>query len=132
MAAMNVKHGLRLLALSAALALVGCGGDDEEGPPVKPDSGSILDPDDAGDDEPDAEEDADAGADDDGGSDGGEEDPLQASAAEAKKNGWVEGCYKKPTKNEELLNSCAANWRRFDAKLYPASWKEGEALPALP
>lgn len=126
MAAMNWKHSLRLIALSAALVVVGCGGDDEEAPPPKPDAGSIIDePEDAG--EPDAEEEETDG----GTEDGGEEETLQASAAEADKNGWVEGCYKKPTKSEELLNSCAANWRKFDTKLYPASWKEGE-LPALP
>src|SRR5688572_8505002 len=108
MAAMNLKQSLGLIALSAALALVGCGDDKEEAPPGKPDSGSILEPDDAG-DEPDAAEDPDAGSE----TDGGAEDTLQASAEEAKKNGWVEGCYKKPTKNEEFLNSCAANSRKF-------------------
>jgi hypothetical protein len=128
MAAMNLKHSLRLIALSAALVLVGCGGDDEEAPPPKPDSGSITDePEDAG-EEPDAEEESDGGTQGDGGDD---EDTLRASAAEAEKNGWVEGCYKKPSKSEELLNSCAASWRKFDTKLYPASWKAGE-LPALP
>jgi hypothetical protein len=125
MAAMNLKQSLRLIALSAALAIVGCGGDDEEAPPAKPDAGSIIDEEDAG-DEPDASEDTDAGGETDAG-----EDTPQASKAEADKNGWVEGCWKKPSKNEEFLNSCAANWRKFDTKLYPASWKEG-ALPALP
>jgi len=122
--AMHLKQELRLLALSAALALVGCGGGAEEAPPPKPDS-SFLDPEDAG-DEPDAEE-TDGGVEDDAG-----EDTPEASKAEAQKNGWVEGCYKKPSKSEELLNSCATGWRAFDKTLYPASWKEGEALPPLP
>ena len=125
MAAMHLKQSLGLIALGAALALVGCGGDGGEEKPPKRDGGGLLEPEeDAG--EPDAEE-TDGGVDGDAG-----EDTLQASAAEAKKNGWNEGCYKKPTKNAEFLNSCASGFRAFDKTLYPASWKEGEPLPALP
>jgi hypothetical protein len=126
MAAMHWKQSLRLIGLSAALALVGCGGDDKEERPPKPNGGGFLEPEEDAGEEPDADE-SDGGVEEDGG-----EDTLQASAAEAKKNGWLEGCYKKPTKNEEFLNSCATGFREFDKTLYPASWKEGEALPPLP
>jgi hypothetical protein len=126
MAAKHLKQSLGLIALSAALALVGCGGDGGEEKPPKRDGGGLLEPEEDAGDEPDAEE-TDGGVEDDAG-----EGTLQASAAEAKKNGWQEGCYKKPTKNEEFLNSCASGFRAFDKTLYPASWKEGEALPALP
>lgn len=114
------KKSLGLLALSIALSLVACGGDDGEAKPPKPDSSFIPD-EDSGTDE-------DAGK----GDAGIDEDPLNATAAEAEAKGWVEGCYKQPKTNKELLNSCAINSRKFDKTLYPASWKEGEALPALP
>ena len=109
MAAMHLKQSLGLIALSAALALVGCGGDGGEEKPPKRDGGGFTEP----------EEDA-------------GEDTLQASAAEAKKNGWQEGCYKKPSKSEELLNSCASGFRAFDKTLYPSSWEDGKPLPPLP
>jgi hypothetical protein len=108
------------LALGLTLTLLACGGDDGESKPPKDGGGGFTD-DDGGDEPLDAGTDADI-----------DEDPLQATKAEAQSKGWVEGCYKRPTTNAELLHSCATGWRKFDKTLYPASWKEGEALPALP
>jgi hypothetical protein len=121
----NRTIGLWLLAL--AFAAVACGDSKDDAPP---DSGDTFGRRDSGSDD----EEEDAGTDDDvdaGRKDAGEEDTLQASETEAKAKGWVAGCYKKPTKNEELLNSCATGWRLFDESLYPADWKKG-SLPTLP
>lgn len=125
------KNSLGLATLGLALTLLACGGDGGEAKPPKQDA-SFTDDKDGGDDEDGSTSEDDAG---EGGasSDGGvAEDPLNASAAEAEAKGWVAGCYKQPKTNKELLNSCAKGSRKFDKKLYPASWKEGEALPALP
>ena len=132
--ATHLKERTGLAVLGLALTLMACGGDGGEAKPPR-DSGSFTDEKDTGTDG----EDTDAGSDPedagdtpDAGDAAGAEDTLQASAAEAKAKGWVEGCYKKPTSNKEFLNSCATGWRKFDKTLYPSSWKEGEALPALP
>ena len=114
--------GLLLLALAgSALA---CGDDSKDETP--PDSGGFT--------RRDAGEEPDPGPDDeDAGSDASvEEDTLQASENEAKAKGWVEGCYKKPSTNEELLNSCAKGWREFDVSWYPNGYRPGDKLPTLP
>lgn len=125
------SHWLLLLSLSVAAVACGGGSKDE----VPPDSGSSFtgndeDTSDASDTGSDQGDGNDAGTEDDAEVDAG--DTLQASKDEAKAKGWVEGCYKKPVGNAELLNSCGIGWRTFDKTLYPSSWKEGGPLPALP
>jgi hypothetical protein len=122
----NLIIGLWLLALASAG--IACGDSKDEAPP---DSGGSFTQRDSGVDD---EEEEDAGSDEEsdaGSKDAGNEDTLTASEKEAKAKGWVEGCFKKPTKNAELLNSCATGWRLFDESLYPADWKKG-SLPTLP
>ena len=127
-----------LFGVGLALTLWSCSDDKEDNAP--PDAGPSFTEidDDAGHDPLDSgveEKDAGTGGGDSSASSDAEVDAgdaPQASAAEAKAQGWVEGCYKKPTSSAELLNSCATGWRTFDKSLYPSSWKEGRALPTLP
>ena len=121
------KDIIGLLLFAAASATMACGGDSKDEAP--PDSGSWSgDRRDSG--EPD-EEDAGDEPSDAGTRDTGTEDTLTASESEAKAKNWVVGCFKKPKTNDELLNSCATGFRKFDEGLYPASWKKDQ-LPPLP
>lgn len=115
-----------LFVLSFCLLAAACGGDDKDETP--PDSGSDF----TGDDEDDAGKDDEGDDKDDAGTEEDAGETLTASKEEAKAKGWVEGCFKKPEGNAELLNSCGTGFRTFDKTLYPSSWKEGGPLPTLP